>query len=287
MSALSTLPLYQGILYRISNDENKETEATGYLAGACHAFVPPDQDCSFNEEMNRAIQNSETVYLESSPFGGIENMDSINVNALEAFNFTTGIERKILNIVLTIKKKLKGLESLEEHQAIELRIKEALQNLSTDFFKLSQEEQQTIDRIYKKILYIPNLITLVYKYGDKQLLKSLTSVLFPTQALRQAHLWDRNPKMAEKIHLSLKNKERPFIAVGSSHLWSTKTLGEEGVVKLLRKKGWKVERIQSPGDSKNFLDECTKHFLNVHTTINPEQAASEISRIVDEIKAAI
>jgi hypothetical protein len=154
MSTLSTLPVYQGFLYRIFDEKNTEV---GYLAGTCHAFLPSDQDCSFNDEMNTAIQKSETIYLETNPFNNIENTNMTGVNkieALEALNLLSGIEisgieRKILNIVLTIKKKLKGLESIEQRQAIELRVQKAHNNVSEDIMKLSPEKQEKMYELFR------------------------------------------------------------------------------------------------------------------------------------------
>lgn len=49
---------------------------------------------------------------------------------------------------------------------------------------------------------------------------------------------DRNPHMAEVAESYLKKKEPCFIVVGAAHL-----VGKEGVIRLLQKKGYKVEQV--------------------------------------------
>ena len=49
---------------------------------------------------------------------------------------------------------------------------------------------------------------------------------------------DRNPHMAEVAETYLKKKEPCFMVVGAAHL-----VGKEGVIRLLQKKGYKVEQV--------------------------------------------
>jgi uncharacterized protein YbaP (TraB family) len=58
--------------------------------------------------------------------------------------------------------------------------------------------------------------------------------------LRMKLFDDRNVAMAEKVAGYLKTGEVHFVIMGAGHL-----LGEKGVVELLRKKGFKVEQIES------------------------------------------
>ncbi|MBA3274113.1 MAG: TraB/GumN family protein [Chthoniobacterales bacterium] len=48
---------------------------------------------------------------------------------------------------------------------------------------------------------------------------------------------DRNAAMASKIDAMIKKGEKPFVVVGAGHL-----VGEKGLVKLLAKKGYKIEQ---------------------------------------------
>jgi len=49
--------------------------------------------------------------------------------------------------------------------------------------------------------------------------------------------YDRNDKMTIKINDMLKQQGSYFVVVGTGHL-----IGEKGIVNLLKKKGYKVER---------------------------------------------
>lgn len=294
MSTLSVQPVYQGFLYRISNGEKKEV---GHLAGTCHRFVPGDTDCVFSHEMEAAIQESDTIYLEVNPFEGIEDRNKIK----EALNKVEvrGIEEKILNVFAT-RKKLKGLASIAQHLARKLSLQEAVYknlNFSKQLPLEIQEKLEKINGIISKSS-IFNLLEIAYKHGDKKLLKSIAlSTALHHDPIDKINLWDINPAMAEKIHLSLQNEEKPFIAIGCAHLWSKKSEGEEGVIQLLRNQGWKVERISNSGVPGSLIDECTKLLLNSyrynleylqkHLGINPDTASEEISKIVTELKHQI
>jgi hypothetical protein len=58
------------------------------------------------------------------------------------------------------------------------------------------------------------------------------------QQLSKALLTDRNPHMADVAEQYLKGKEQGFIVVGAAHM-----VGRDGIVALLRKRGYKVEQV--------------------------------------------
>jgi uncharacterized protein YbaP (TraB family) len=58
------------------------------------------------------------------------------------------------------------------------------------------------------------------------------------KALSKKLVDERNTSMAEKIDGYLKGKEQVFVVVGAAHL-----LGDVGIVKLLKNKGYKVEQV--------------------------------------------
>jgi len=49
--------------------------------------------------------------------------------------------------------------------------------------------------------------------------------------------FSRNRNMADQIERLLKEKKRPFVVIGAGHL-----LGKDGVVEILRRKGYRVEQ---------------------------------------------
>ncbi|MEO8371056.1 MAG: TraB/GumN family protein [Candidatus Solibacter sp.] len=58
------------------------------------------------------------------------------------------------------------------------------------------------------------------------------------ESITRGMLEDRNPHMADVAEQHLKGKETAFMVVGAAHM-----VGAEGVVKLLEKRGYKVERV--------------------------------------------
>jgi len=59
-----------------------------------------------------------------------------------------------------------------------------------------------------------------------------------SKSLKQKLLYDRNVAMTAKLDEYLKGKEPIFVVVGAAHI-----VGDKGVAKLLRDKGYKVEQV--------------------------------------------
>lgn len=79
-----------------------------------------------------------------------------------------------------------------------------------------------------------------YLSGDPAALEKIMEEQSDTgsKSLTQKLLYDRNVTMAAKLDEYLKNKEQAFVVVGAAHL-----VGNKGVAKLLRDKGYKVEQV--------------------------------------------
>jgi uncharacterized protein YbaP (TraB family) len=101
------------------------------------------------------------------------------------------------------------------------------------------------------------LLTLTLKQGDKlkDMIKRLQTAYLSgdpdalqkimdeesdmgTKSLTQKLLDDRNVTMAARLDEYLKGKEPAFVVVGAAHI-----IGDKGVAKLLRDKGYKVEQV--------------------------------------------
>jgi uncharacterized protein YbaP (TraB family) len=75
--------------------------------------------------------------------------------------------------------------------------------------------------------------------GDAAKLDAITRENTKTpEKISRAILQDRNPHMADVAEQFLKGKEQTFLIVGAAHL-----VGDEGVVALLQKRGYKVEQV--------------------------------------------
>lgn len=68
--------------------------------------------------------------------------------------------------------------------------------------------------------------------------ESLKEKTFSSEFTQRILLDRRNPEMADKIEVLLRNDESSFVGVGLLHL-----LGETGVPKLLRQRGYEVEKL--------------------------------------------
>jgi uncharacterized protein YbaP (TraB family) len=101
------------------------------------------------------------------------------------------------------------------------------------------------------------LLTLTLKQGDKlkDMIKRLQTAYLSgdpdalqkimdeesdmgTKSLTQKLLDDRNVTMAARLDEYLKGKEPAFVVVGAAHI-----IGDKGLAKLLRDKGYKVEQV--------------------------------------------
>jgi len=59
-----------------------------------------------------------------------------------------------------------------------------------------------------------------------------------SKSLTKKLLDDRNVTMAAKVDEYLKGKDPVFVVVGAAHI-----VGDKGIAKLLRDKGYKVEQV--------------------------------------------
>lgn len=91
-----------------------------------------------------------------------------------------------------------------------------------------------------------------YRRGDLDLLDSLNKVSNPSKKHNKYMLWLRNENMANTMDTIMPNKSM-FVGVGAAHL-----PGDEGVIELLRKKGYKVRPVQFNGRSEKKKDKVDK-----------------------------
>jgi uncharacterized protein len=77
--------------------------------------------------------------------------------------------------------------------------------------------------------------------GDAAKLDAISSRSWVGAAEMQKRVYgDRNPHMADAVEQCLKGADRCFVVVGAGHL-----VGQEGVVRLLQRRGYKVEQVFS------------------------------------------
>jgi uncharacterized protein YbaP (TraB family) len=132
-------------------------------------------------------------------------------------------------------------ESKPPQRIDELETMESQLNL---FVNATEEEQQALlsstlkqgDKMKDMI----KRIQAAYLSGDPDALQKIMDEQADTgsKTLTRKLLDDRNVTMAARLDEYLKNKEQAFVVVGAAHI-----VGDKGIAKLLRDKGYKVEQV--------------------------------------------
>jgi uncharacterized protein len=78
----------------------------------------------------------------------------------------------------------------------------------------------------------------IWMSGDAAKLEAAMSEDSGPPEVEKALLQDRNPHMADVAEQYLKGKDQAFFVVGAAHL-----VGKDGVVKILEKRGYKVQQV--------------------------------------------
>ncbi|ANF98641.1 TraB/GumN family protein [Paenibacillus bovis] len=123
---------------------------------------------------------------------------------------------------------------------IELESYESQLNMFNNFSKQLQEKNlNTALDNYDEMGTAMDQMAEMWKTGNDQALLEFTNTMSDDAEYNQAMLTDRNIDMANKIDGYLKNgnKEEYFIVVGAGHY-----LGDQGIVQLLKNKGYDVVR---------------------------------------------
>lgn len=143
-----------------------------------------------------------------------------------------GIDIYFINKAIEDSKEILGIESVEEQVEI--------------FYSLSEKEQDLflfytlvgLDNFEKEIKEIIKC----WKEGDADKLASileLSLIYYPQfKTLHKKLIYERNKKMLSRIEELLKEGKIYFVIIGAGHL-----VGEEGIIKRLKDKGYKVNQL--------------------------------------------
>lgn len=139
-----------------------------------------------------------------------------------------GVEEELLKIAKEDKKEIKGLETIQFQASVfdsipyEWQAKELLKNI--DSFSVYKNEFDEMIHLYKN-----------------QQLDSMQNLVgaseFGSEKYEDLLLNDRNKKWVKELNEIMKT-ESVFVAVGAGHL-----AGNEGLINLLKKEGYKVEPL--------------------------------------------
>jgi uncharacterized protein len=121
---------------------------------------------------------------------------------------------------------------------------ETMESQLSLFVNATEEEQQALlastlkqgDKLKDMI----KQIQAAYVSGDPEALEKIMKEQADTgsKSLTQKLLYDRNLTMAARLDEYLKKNEEAFVVVGAGHI-----VGDKGIAKLLRDKGYKVEQV--------------------------------------------
>lgn len=98
-----------------------------------------------------------------------------------------------------------------------------------------------------------------YKNNSLDMLDSLNKYNFSSDAYYKKFIIDRNYNQADSMDFYMQAGNALFAAVGSAHL-----PGDEGIIEILRKKGYSVRPVKLSGHAKDVID-------NIKKTIYPAQ----------------
>lgn len=157
----------------------------------------------------------------------------------------SGVEEELVKIAKEDKKEINGLETMQFQASVfdsipyELQAQELLKNI--DSFSVNKKEFQTMLNYYKN----QQLDSINKMMGKRE---------FGSDKYDNLLLNDRNKNWVGQLKQIMK-RESVFVAVGAGHL-----VGNEGLIQLLRKAGYKVEPLENKKDSgkSQVADNLTK-----------------------------
>jgi len=142
----------------------------------------------------------------------------------------SGVDKYLQNLALKDGKIISGLETpTEQMMALIDHPLKVQSEMLTD----------TLDKLGNFKVYMDSYIA-AWASGDADRLnKTMVQDMASQPEMYQALLVDRNHNWLPKIESYIQNKKTTFIVVGAAHL-----VGPDGIVKLLRSRGYKVKKIQ-------------------------------------------
>ncbi|MGZ3919650.1 MAG: TraB/GumN family protein [Bacteroidia bacterium] len=261
---------YPSLLWKITGNGLKKPS---YLYGTMH--VSNRVAYHLSEQFFDALKSVDVVGLETNPGEWLENMEKTgelsqinqfsnpyvyNQNFYKSTFSIASPDRRILQGILSYDPDIingllyrhnRSKENFEENTYIDLFIFQSASKLNKQVISLedfvqseikarlsSLPDEESEDNGYNDFLTAGQKIEDAYRNGDLDMLDSL-SKLTSTKNTQKYLINDRNVFFVNTIDSVLKTKTL-FSGVGAAHL-----PGEEGVIELLRKKGYTVEPLLS------------------------------------------
>jgi uncharacterized protein len=184
------------------------------------------------------LAKNQIPYASLAPFkpGMVANQLSLIAISKIGYSTESGIDKHFLDLAHKEKKNVVALEKIEDQLPLlafgtdkeqETNLAKGLEGMG-DLKKFKAE----FDNLFKA--WKNGDAGWVLKWGTKDMKKDEKG----KDAFWEAMVVNRNKKMAEKVDAMLKGKEPALVIVGSLHI-----VGEQGLVKLLQAKKYKVEQM--------------------------------------------
>lgn len=267
--------------------QGKGGGATLYLAGSIHLLA--EEDHPLPAAFGQAYQSSDRLVLEVKSAGGPEadvaafeqgmygngggsiadDLSAETYKKLKGFLAEAGLPTAAMDgfrpwmaaMTLSLTEIMKlgcrpdlGVDSFFEGKALEDR--KPVTGLETTefqiglFAKLDKEIQEqmllsTIEDMAEIETEFPRMVKAWREGDDKTLRKLMVESMADMPEFRAEILDKRNRRWIKDLVKMLNGDENVMVVVGAGHL-----VGKRGVVQLLRKRGYKVERLLSPARDK-------------------------------------
>lgn len=224
-----------GSLYSVSNNQM----SNDYISKSSFQFSELDNDYKVALAMDPEIINH---FLYRS-----------YTNAAD-FEEDTYLDMHIFQCGRRLNKKVIGLENFKETEGLILqgmRAEAAESKLRSRSNEVDDDEKNNSKSLNEKIQD-------AYRNGDLDLLDSLNKKEFRNESFNKFFLDERNRIHASGIENVIKNNQTIFAAVGAAHL-----PGKNGVIEMLRNKGFIVKPIIMGMQLSKQRDEINKIFLPV------------------------
>lgn len=269
---------YPSLLWKISGNGLKKPS---YLYGTMH--VSNKVAYYLSEQFFDALKGVDVVGLETNPGEWLDNMEKtgelMQLSQFRSAGNGNNFYRNAFNVKFPDKKMLQGIlsfdpdiidgllyrqnrsrENFEESTYIDLFIYQSAAKLNKQLISLEDFSQSEIkarlsalpdengeesgEKNYSNYYSLPQKIENAYREGNLDMLDSL-SKLNSSSNTRRFLINDRNVFFVNTIDSVLKTKTL-FSGVGAAHL-----PGPDGVIELLRKKGYTVEPVTPKVTSKS------------------------------------
>lgn len=262
------------LLWQVSGNGLKKPS---YIFGTFHLLCP--DDIHFSDQLKTAMQRSDTVYMElkmddpSTMLGGMMYMTMKDGKTLKDF-YTESEYEKLNNYFKdSLKMPLAMFQKMKPYFLVSLFYPKMMDckspsGVEMELVKLSKEYKKEIKGLETIMFQASVFDSIPYEWQARELIKNIDSLdvmkkefnrlvsvykeqkldsvailttesEFSEEKYGKILLSDRNKNWAGQLDQIMKNTS-VFVAVGAGHL-----PGREGLIELLRKKGYKVEPLKN------------------------------------------